>query len=279
MNSETNNVSETNQATATQRATVDYSFPPPSARMLHLFRRNFLVWRKLYLSSLMTHLAEPFIFFVGFGLGVGALIGDIDGENYLEYIAGGLVCYGVMNGATFEGLYSAFTRMHVQRTWESILNAPITLDDVIYGEWLWAGFKGMMAGGAMLLIITLVGFVHFPMLPVILLVLACTTACFASIALAFNAVAKNYEFFSYYFTLFITPMMLVSGTFFPISTLPAALQTVAHILPLSHAVEATRLLLKGDFDASVIWAVAVLLLYTIIGFWVAVALTRRRLVK
>ena len=247
--------------------------------MWHLFRRNFLVWRKLYLTSLMTHLAEPLIFFVGFGLGVGALIGKVDGEDYLHYIASGLACYGTMNGATFEGLYSAFTRMHVQRTWESILNAPVTLEDVIYGEWLWAAFKGIMAGTAMLVIITIVGFASLWHLPLILLVLFCTAACFASIALAFNALAKNYEFFSYYFTLFITPMMLVSGTFFPISTLPNFLQVVAHVLPLSHAVVAVRMLLKGQVDGEIFWSVGVLLLYTVVAFYVAVLLTRRRLVN
>ena len=50
-----------------------------------------------------------------------------------------------MNSASFEALYSAFTRMHVQRTWESILNAPMNLDDILLGEWLWAAIKGLMA--------------------------------------------------------------------------------------------------------------------------------------
>ena len=93
--------------------------------MWRLVMRNYLVWKKLLASSVAVHLADPVIFMLGFGFGLGALIGDVEGLSYLQFVAAGMVAYGTMNSASFEALYSAFTRMHVQRTWESILNAPM----------------------------------------------------------------------------------------------------------------------------------------------------------
>lgn len=255
-----------------------YSFPPLSSRMLRLFMRNFLVWRKLFVTSIMTHFAEPMLFLLGFGYGVGALVGDINGAAYLQFLAGGMVCYGTMNSASFEGLYSAFTRMHVQRTWESILHTPMTLEDVLLGEWLWAAFKGMMAGVAMLIVVMAFGYARLPTLPALLLALTATAFCFSGIALAVNALATGYEFFSYYFTLFITPMMMLSGAFFPIETLPVVLQNIAQVLPLYHAIVIARDLLNGVYAISMLSSLAVIVAYALAGFYVAVVLTRRRLI-
>ncbi|MBE8158267.1 MAG: ABC transporter permease, partial [Betaproteobacteria bacterium] len=108
-------------------------------------------------SSIATHLIEPVVFMLGFGFGVGALVGEVDGVSYLQYIAAGMAGYAVMNGASFEALYSAFTRMHVQRTWDAVLHAPMALDDIVVGEWLWAGVKSMAAGTAMLAVLSAMG--------------------------------------------------------------------------------------------------------------------------
>ena len=119
--------------------------------------------KKLLASSVAVHLADPVIFMLGFGFGLGALIGDVEGLSYLQFVAAGMVAYGTMNSASFEALYSAFTRMHVQRTWESILNAPMNLDDILLGEWLWAAIKGLMAGVAMLVVLTVLGLASWPL--------------------------------------------------------------------------------------------------------------------
>ena len=78
----------------------------------------------LMITSLVGNLAEPLIYLVGLGYGVGALIGEIDGRPYVTFLAAGMICYSTMNSASFEALYSAFARMQVQRTWEAIMNAP-----------------------------------------------------------------------------------------------------------------------------------------------------------
>jgi lipooligosaccharide transport system permease protein len=238
------------------------------------------VWRKLMIPSLSTNMAEPIIFLLGFGYGVGALVGEVNGVPYLQYIAAGIVCYGAMNAASFEALYSAFTRMHVQKTWQSILNAPMLLDDILIGEWLWAACKGVVAGLAMTLAMLLLADVALFALPPLFLALAATALAFSATGLAVNAIAPGYDFFSYYFTIFITPMMMLSGAFFPVEVLPQAARAVAAVLPLTAAVELTQGIINGGATAGV-WAknLGILAAYTTGGVYIAAILTRRRLEK
>lgn len=250
--------------------------PKINRRAWRLFMRNFFVWRKLMASSITTHLIEPVVVMFGFGLGVGALVGEVDGAPYLQYVAGGMACYTVMFGASFEALYSAFTRMHVQRTWDAVLHTPMTLDDVVAGEWLWAGIKSMAAGVAMLVLLTALGFADYPAALLLLPVLLLGGLTFSSLALACNACARGYELFSFYFTLFLTPMLFLSGAFFPVRQMPEPLQLLSAVLPLRHLVELTRPLLAGEIPP--LWAFNILALaaYAGGGLWLAAILTRRR---
>lgn len=252
----------------------------PSARFLAVWRRNFLVWKKLAGPSILGNLADPLLYMLGLGYGLGQFLGEVDGVSYLTFLAGGTLAYSVMNSATFEALYSAFSRMHVQKTWEAILNTPLTLDDVLLGEWLWAASKSLLSGLAILLVIwgmdLHAGFLMtFWLLPVVLL----TGLCFAGLGLAVNAVAPNYDFFLYYFTLFITPMVLLSGVFYPPEALPAWLAGLAAALPLTHAIELARPLVLGRFPELAWLHALVLLAYGLAGYAAGLWLTRRRLLR
>lgn len=262
--------------------------PRPGARFVAVWRRNLLVWRKLAIPSLVGNIAEPLIWLVAFGYGLGALVGsvtlllpggDAQPVPYLVFLASGSVCMSTMNAATFEALYSAFSRMHVQRTWDGILNAPVTLDDIVLAEMLWAAFKALFAASAILLVMLLLGIGHSPKLVLAWAVLALTGVTFASLALIFNALAKGYDFFTYYFTLFLTPMTFVSGVFFPREQLPGWVQTVGEALPLTHAVQLVRPLFLDHWPAEAARHLAVLAGYALAAFWVALALTRRRFAR
>jgi lipooligosaccharide transport system permease protein len=106
-----------------------------------------------------------------------------------------------------------------------------------------------------------------------------TGICFASIALIVNAIAKAYDFFTYYFTLVLTPMIFLSGVYYPVSQLPVWLQSLANILPLGAAVRLVRPLLLGSSPDDPIRDLAILVVYTVAGFYIATVLTRRRLLK
>src|SRR5215210_2636587 len=111
-----------------------FSSPRLSVRFTQVWRRNFLVWRKLAIPSMLGNLADPMLYMLGLGYGLGKLLPQVDGTRYITFLAAGTVCYSTMNSATFEGLYSAFSRMHVQRTWDAIMNAPVNLDDIVLAE-------------------------------------------------------------------------------------------------------------------------------------------------
>ena len=254
--------------------------PQLSWRWWPVFRRNLLVWRKLAVPSLVGNIAEPLITLVAFGYGLGMLIGQVELSGttvpYIVFLASGSICMSAMNAASFEALYSAFSRMNVQRTWDGIMNAPVRLDDVVLAEMLWAAFKSLFTSAIILAVMLALGISHSPMLLLALPLLGLVGMVFASIALIFNALAKGYDFFTYYFSLFLTPTMFLSGVFFPRDQLPWAMRIVSDWLPLTAAVELIRPLFLGQWPAEGLRHLAVLVVYGAVAFWIALALTRKR---
>jgi lipooligosaccharide transport system permease protein len=245
-----------------------------------VWQRNFLVWKKLAMPSLLGNLADPMLYMLGLGYGLGGLLHEVDGVPYLHFLAAGTLCYSVMNSATFETLYSAFSRMHVQKTWDAILNTPLTLRDVMIGEWAWAASKSLLSGIAIILVIWVLGlYSDFALTLALLPVIVLTGLCFAGLGLAVNAVSPNYDFFLYYFTLAITPMVLLGGVFYPPTALPAWLAGVAAWLPLTHAIELARPLLLGRWPELPLLHALVLLAYGLVGFLLGLHLTRKRLLR
>ena len=254
--------------------------PDLSLRWWPVFLRNLLVWRKLAIPSVLANIAEPLIWLIAFGYGLGALVGQVQlGDPtvpYLVFLASGSICMSAMNAASFEALYSAFSRMHVQKTWSGILNAPVSLDNVVVAEMLWAAYKAVFTVTAILIVMLALGISTSPKLAVAWLVLAGAGITFASMALIFNALAKGYDFFNYYFTLFLTPMMFLSGVFFPRDQLPPLLRVVSDWLPLTNAVELVRPLFMDRWPDTPLRHLAVLAAYAGVAFWLALVLTRRR---
>ena len=246
---------------------------------LPVWQRNFLVWRKLALPSILGNLADPLIYMLGLGYGLGAMLPSIDGRPYVAFLAAGTVCASTMNAATFEALYSAFSRMHVQKTWEAILNTPLGLADVVAGELFWAATKSLFSGAAILIVITGMGLTHGPLALWALPAIVLTGLAFAALGLIWNALAPSYDFFMYYFTLFITPMTLISGVFFPTEQLPGWLAFVGQCLPLAQGVALIRPLLAGEVPADALIHIMALLATAAVAFAIALRLTRRRLLK
>ena len=253
-----------------------YAPPNLTARFWPVVMRNLLVWKKLAGASILGNIAEPLITLVAFGYGVGSLIGQIDGMPYIEYLASGSVAVSAALAATFEALYSAYSRMAVQKTWDSILNAPVALDDIVFAEMLWAAIKALFSCAAILVVIFLLGISRAPSMLLALPVLGLAGITFASLALVFNALAKGYDFFTYYFTLVVTPMTFLSGVYFPIAQMPPWLQGIAQVLPLKAAVDLVRPLVLGNIPADPVQPLLILTGYACSGYYLALVLTRRR---
>jgi lipooligosaccharide transport system permease protein len=256
-------------------------FAPPqlSRRFAHVWRRNFLVWRKLAIPSVLGNLADPMLYMLGLGYGLGTLLPQVDGTPYITFLAAGTVCYSTMNSATFEALYSAFSRMHVQKTWDAILNTPMGLDDVVLAEVIWAASKSVLSGAAIVIIIWALGLSHSPLTLWIFPLTLLIGLTFGSLGLVMTAFAPSYDFFMYYFTLVITPMVLLCGVFFPIAQLPPVFQYVAAALPLTHAIGLVRPLMNDHIPNTWWLHVAVLAGYAAAGFYASLVLIRRRLLS
>jgi len=250
---------------------------PISRAWLAVWRRNYLVWRKLAAESVLGNIVEPLFYLVGFGLGFGTMLPEVEGVKYIAYLAGGTICYSTMLAASFEALYSGFARMHVQRTWEGILNAPVSLEDVVFAEWVWAASKSFLSGVAVLLVAIALGLAQSWTMVFIVPLAFLIGLTFAGLGLIMTALAKSYDFFMYWFSLVLTPMMLFSGVFYPLANMPPWLQATANALPLAHSIALGRPLLLGRWPQAPLVHIAVLAAYAIAGYWIALVLLRRRL--
>lgn len=256
-----------------------YALPQFSLRFLPIWRRNFLVWKKLAVASVLGNIADPLITLIAFGYGLGSLLQNINGIPYIHYLASGSICMSIMMASSFEALYSAFSRMHVQKTWDALLNAPLALDDVVLAEMLWAATKAVFSGVAILGVMFMLGIGLHPHTLLVLPLLFLIGMTFASLGLVVNAIAQGYDFFTYYFTLVLTPMIFVSGVYYPTAQLPVWLQVISDMLPLGAAVHLVRPLILGQWPAAPLMDLAILFTYCMAGFYAATILTRRRLLK
>jgi lipooligosaccharide transport system permease protein len=252
-------------------------FPRLRACAFAVWRRNGLVWRKLAVPSMLINFGEPFLYLLGLGYGLGLYIGEMMNMPYLTFLASGILASSAMNTASFESMYSVYTRMVPQQTYEAILATPLEVQDILAGELFWSATKALISGIGILAVAAALGAVHdwnaLWVLPVLFLV----GLCFGGLGMIMSALARGYDFFNYYVTLILTPMFILSGVFYPVTSLPVGLQHVVQALPLTHAVELVRPLVAGLPVSDVPIHVAVLVAYGAVGYFISVVLTRRRL--
>jgi lipooligosaccharide transport system permease protein len=256
---------------------MKFDLTSPWWRWYPVWSRNVRVWRKLLGPALLGNIGEPLLYLLALGYGLGSFLGELEGLPYVVYLASGMVCASAMNTASFEGMYSAYTRMAVQDTWLGMLTAPLDIRDVLVAEVIWAGTKSLISVVAILLVAGLMGLVADLRCLLVLPLAWLLGCCFGAMALTVTAVARNYDFFLYYFTLLITPMLLLSGVFFPVHSMPDLIQLVAGMLPLYHAIALMRPLMIGAWPQDILVHLSVLLLYTLLAFPLALHLIRRRL--
>tara|TARA_B110000438_G_scaffold297813_1_gene344832 strand:+ start:3067 stop:3846 length:780 start_codon:yes stop_codon:yes gene_type:complete len=254
---------------------------PPTLRLesLTVWRRNALVWRKLMAASLLLHFGEPLIYLLGIGYGLGRFVGEIDGMPYFTFLASGFIAWSAMNVASMESMWSVYTRMVPQQTYEAILATPAEVDDIVIGELLWCGTKSLMSGSAILAVAAMLGAVNDWSALLIIPVIFLTGVCFAAPGLVVTAYARAYEYFNFYMTLVMTPMFILCGVFYPVSSLPGPVQSAVQLLPLTHAVEIIRPIVVGQPVTDLGLHLGALALFGLVTTWAATILFRRRLVQ
>ncbi|HEX9803527.1 MAG TPA: ABC transporter permease [Gammaproteobacteria bacterium] len=248
-------------------------------RWAAVWRRNARVWRRLAGPALLGNIGEPLLYLLALGYGLGSFVGEVEGMDYITFLASGFVCASVMNTASFEGVYSAYTRMAVQETWTAMLYTPLDVHDILLGEAFWAASKSLLSAVFILVVAYFLDAVHGWQVVWVLPVALLTGVAFAGMALVMTAISRSYDFFLYYFTLLLTPMLLFSGVFFPLDGMPEAVRQAAALLPLTHAIELVRPLMTGQPVTGIALHLGVILLYCMAGLTLAGHLIQRRLFR
>lgn len=208
--------------------------------------RNLLTWRQMVWPSLASNVANPLLFLFAFGFGLGAFVDEMDGMPYIAFIVPGMMAYSAMFAASFETTIGAFSRFSLQRTWDATLATPVRLVELLTGELVWAALKGVLAALSVLVVGAFWGGVGDLLGALLALpVLMVASLSFAAFGLFGTAHAKSWEFFSYFFTFWVTPMFIFSGVFFQVDRFPGIIQGLAWLLPMTHIIAVIRPLTAG----------------------------------
>ncbi|HEX74161.1 MAG TPA: ABC transporter permease [Dehalococcoidia bacterium] len=248
-----------------------------SWRFIRVWQRNRDVFFRLWHSEAPGSIAEPIIILLAMGLGLGAYVGLVDGQKYIEFIAPGIIASYAMFSASFECTYGSFLRMEYQKTYDAIIATPLSVEDVIAGEISWGATRSLLTGTIILAIAAIFQLVHSPWALLIPVLAFLEGLMFASIAILFTSFAPAIYSFNYYFTLFITPMFFFSGVFFPLSSFPEIVQTLSWIAPLTPVVHLSRALISGEFHFDLLWALALIIGLTALFLSISLVTMRRRL--
>ena len=247
-------------------------------RAFRVWQRNFTVYTKLYKSSLALNFVEPVLYLAALGLGLGAFVKEIRGVPYINFIAPGIIASSAMFAAAYECTYGTYVRMFYQKTFDAILVTPVNVDDLIAGELIWGASKSMLYGTIIMAVISAFGLVSSPLILVVIPILFFSGMIFAEISMIFVAIVPGIDSFNYFYTLFMTPMFLFSGIFFPIETLPPLVSKIAFFTPLYHLVNVCRSAALGQLRGS-LWDIAWLLLVAIILAPYPFRLMKKRIIK
>ena len=240
--------------------------------------REWLVFRHVWASVAFGSLLEPVTYFVAFGYGYGALVSELAGLSYLEFIATGTIAIGVLFSSIFPALINGYVRRRIQGLYDGLLSAPVSVAELLTGESLWNALRVTMVALITTLVAMLFG-VRFGagvvLVPVIAIVAGFGFACAGA---AFGALMRSAHQFDFVIVGVIVPMFICAGTFFPIENLPAVLNFVARINPLYHCVEVLRAAAFGVHDAgTTLGHIAVVVGFDVIA-WVTGVLTFRNAV-
>ena len=227
---------------------------------LAVWRRNAAMYRRVWMLNILPNFFEPVLYLLSIGIGVGAYINQMGGTSYAAFLAPGLVCVAAMNGASFEVTYNIFVRLNFEKQYDAMLTTPIQPDDILLGEVTWAVTRAAIYGACFFVVVALFGLAPLPSSLLVLVVIPLTGLLFASIGIAFSLRIETIDLYSFYFTLFLTPLFLFSDVFFPLKErLAGGWLWFAEALPLLHPVRLSRSAFSGRVGPEALWDIAYIL--------------------
>ncbi|MCJ7663487.1 MAG: ABC transporter permease [Desulfobacterales bacterium] len=253
-----------------------------SWRFLRVWWRNLIVFRRIWKVNFLVPLFEPALYILAFGLGFRNLVGGVSyaGMNltYTEFIAPALIATAVMWNSFFETTYASFVRMIYQKTFDAMMATPLSLEEIILAEVIWGATKAAAAAAIMLVVLGVLGFVAFPSGLLVIPLAFLGGVAFGAVGMFFTGIVPSIDMFNLPIFLFMTPLFLFSGTFFPVSSLPLWAQKASLAFPLYHVVEPIRLLSLGMTKAVPLFSIGYLFIFSVVFLKLAVGSMRRRLI-
>lgn len=257
-----------------------FQFPKLSYRVKMVWRRNWDVFIKTYKVNFIPPFFEPLLYLFALGFGLGTFIDEIEGISYARFIAPALISISIMYSAFFECTFSSYVRMYYQKTFDAIIATPLSIEEVITGELLWGASRSLINATIMLPVIGVFGLIDLPYSLLIIPFSFLAGFLFAAIGMCFTAISPNITTLNYPAFLFITPMFLFSGTFFPLSLLPEPIQYFAlAVLPLTHVVSVVRGLTLASIGILMLFNLVWIIVVSLIFFLLSVNLMKIRLIK
>lgn len=254
-----------------------------SPRLFRVWQRNLIVYRKTWKINFLPPLLEPLFYLVAFGVGLSNFISTVNYRgidlSYIAFITPSLLAINIMYNAFFENTYASFVRMYYQKTFDAMMATPLSIEEVITGEILWGATKSLIATALMLGVVSIFGLVRYPEGFLVLPLSFLGGIAFGSVGMFFTGLVRSIELFNLPVFLFITPMFLFSGTFFPVDNLPVWAQKLALIFPLTHLVQMTRDACVGSLSTDLISPLIYTLLFSLVFFPMALISMRHRLIQ
>jgi lipooligosaccharide transport system permease protein len=242
--------------------------------------RNGLVFWRGWRASFFLSVLSPVMFLSAMGLGLGSLVDEgrsFGGATYLQFFATGILASSAMQSGVFSATYPVLSKIMWQRNYEAMLASPLSVRDILFGEMGWGALVLTQLSVPFFVVMSIMGifdsWTAVATIPVVILVgLSCAAPVFA-----FTATLQTDEAYTWIFRFVVTPLFLLSGTFFPIAELPAWGQVVAHATPLFHGVELVRQLTIYDLELSAVWHLGYLVVLLAAGITLGLRTLERRL--
>jgi lipooligosaccharide transport system permease protein len=255
------------------------SIPPVSRRAIKVWDRNLTVFIRTWQVNFFPPLVEALLYLFAIGMGIGSYVKEIEGIPYVTFIAPAILAIAVMNSAFFECTYGSFVRMYYQKSFDAMIATPLSIEDVIAGELLWGATRSVIYVVIMLPVLAVFKVISLPLALLAIPLAFLGGLMFAGIAMCFTAITPGIDTLNYPSFLFITPMTLFSGTFFPLTLLPAALQYFAlAVLPLTHLVAVMRMFTQATVSPVLLLHLVWIVLITVLCSIAAINLMRKRLI-
>ena len=239
--------------------------------------REWRVFRRIWLAPTVGSVVEPMLYLVVFGYGFGALVAEVAGMSYLDFMATGAAANGVLF-ALVTSAFRGFFRRTADHVYEGLLAAPIRVADVVTGETAWTAVRAAAVVVTTMAVAALFGVTlswTAVWMPVVGLVAGFAFAC---LGVGISAHMRSDKQIDVVLAAVFAPMFVVSWTFFPLTDAPAWLRWPAQVSPLTHVVGLLRAAAFGQTPATDVVVHAVVLLGFTALFWLFAVRSLRRAV-